>query len=437
MPLLAFLCLLAVGCGDNGSSVQTGTQPAGDSTSADGVVDGAADGATGGATGGVGDLVDGAAVDRTMRVLLHDGVRTASFAVTEPFHVVDPQSGEVLLVEQPPSDVTATFGSDHIDLSSSSFHTTLAMLDIVPLGDKPIEVRFEREWRDLRGAIRLVRRPDGGAVINLIDMEDYLVGVVAAELPANFSPEMFRVQAVVARTYAWYARQTTGRRRDWDVWSNERSQVYGGLERQKLVPQAAEAVRGTRGIVLTWSSPQGEKIFCTYYSSRCGGVTAPAVSLGSTEPIGPLAGGVRCEPCLRENPRWPSRPRIGKLEIARRLADKYERFSSMGAVDTLAVLETDAAGRVLRLGWADERGESYDLDGENFRLTVDPSGRVLRSAWFTLVDEGDAVAFVGGRGMGHGKGLCQHGAEAMARAGNDAGTILLHYFPGAHLTRAY
>ncbi|HQA00807.1 MAG TPA: SpoIID/LytB domain-containing protein, partial [Phycisphaerae bacterium] len=236
----------------------------------------------------------------------------------------------------------------------------------------------------------------------------------------------------------WYARQTTGLRRDWDVWATEKSQVYAGLDRQRLAPQAVEAVRDTRGIVCTWSSPAGEKIFCTYFGSRCGGLTAPAFSPDGTPPIPPLAGGVVCPHCRRPDAyRWPQEPRISKWQMTERLAGRYSRFERLGRVEQVEVIESAADGRALRVAVSDAEGRTVELDGENFRLAVDPTGRVLQSTLFTVTVEPDAIVFTDGRGMGHGMGMCQYGADALARAGWSSPAILRYYYPGSRLTRAY
>ena len=70
------------------------------------------------------------------------------------------------------------------------------------------------------------------------------------------------------------------------------SQVYVGAGSDKAI----EAVRATYGRVLTWTSPPGEKMFCPYYSSTCGGETSPVNYLQPVQPIPPLAGGVHAPP---------------------------------------------------------------------------------------------------------------------------------------------
>jgi len=70
---------------------------------------------------------------------------------------------------------------------------------------------------------------------------------------------------------------------------------------------------------------------------------------------------------------------------------------------------------------------------EDFRLTVDPTGRKLRSTICQIMELHDTWAFLSGRGWGHGVGMCQCGAEGMARQGRTAKQILSHYYPGSKI----
>ena len=72
-----------------------------------------------------------------------------------------------------------------------------------------------------------------------------------------------------------------------------------------------------------------------------------------------------------------------------------------------------------------------------FRLAIDPTGHELKSTHFTPVDQGDAIQFTDGRGMGHGWGMCQSGANGLAKAGKTATEILQFYYPRCRLVRAY
>lgn len=375
-------------------------------------------------------------IDRQMRIMLLSEARNTALEPADSFNIVDADTREILRAAEGPRELFITFTDRETVFESLGWRTSVPIIDVVPFGNRPVRVKLIDDWKDFRGAIRLVRKPEGGAIVNLLDIEEYLVGVVSSELLNSFQRETFRVQAIAARTYAWYLKETYGRKRDWDLTATERSQVYRGLER--ILPKAADAVRDTRGLVCTWSSPQGEKIFCTFFSSRCGGTTAEAFNLGKAATIRPLAGGVACAYCRKSDAyRWPQDARFTKQEIGERLANRYQRFAELGPVDSIEVTQATADGRALRIAVYDDAGESAELEGESFRLTVDPTGRVLQSTCFEVNDEGDSILFTGGRGLGHGMGLCQYGAEHMARVGRSVTDILRHYYPGSRVTRAY
>lgn len=100
--------------------------------------------------------------------------------------------------------------------------------------------------------------------INYVDLEDYVVSVVDAEMGASFLPEALKAQAVAARSYVLYHRNSHG----WfDVFSDTRSQVYRGLSQRSVA--ALEATRATRGVVMVY----GGQFVNAMYSASSGGQT--------------------------------------------------------------------------------------------------------------------------------------------------------------------
>ncbi len=311
---------------------------------------------------------------------------------------------------------------------------------VKPRGDGMIRVRFAEgpRFAQYRGILRCgLTRTGRIEVVNEVGMEEYLWGVVAAEMPGSFSPEALRAQAIAARTYALYLCRTGGRGRSWDVKAGEGSQVYGGVPQQADTRAAADAVEATRGVVCTWDTPRGRRIFCTYYSAACGGCTQPVSSIANDPVIPPLAGGVRCEYCREcQYYRWGPQ-RMPKSLVASRLRDRYARFAQLGTVEVVEPLDSTPDGRPTRIRVADANGRGGTLRAEEFRLAVDPGGRVLRSTHFRVVVEHDDLVFADGRGYGHGVGMCQWGAHGLARGGRCAGEILAFYYPGSRLSLAY
>jgi stage II sporulation protein D len=372
-----------------------------------------------------------------MRVLLLDDIVSCQVAFDEGFDVMDTRGGQRLGEYGPTPRLTVQFVNDRIELVELEREFAEQSIELVPHGLKPVYLGTAKGTRQFRGVLRLIREASAaGSLVNVVGIEDYLVSVVSAEMPADFHEQALRAQAIAARTYALYAQQSGGGRRDWDVLATEGSQMYVGVDVPKRAQPAERAVRGTRGLVCTWASPDGERIFCTFYSSTCGGSSQDASPVRNQPPIPPLAGGVACDYC-RKSPNYRWGPlRISKAMILQRLRDKYPAFRALDDVATMEVVDRTRQARPVRFALSDGEHRA-EIIAENFRLVVDPSGRELKSTFFEPVVEEDAIVFLDGRGFGHGMGMCQYGADGLARTGQTAQQILAFYYPASHVTRAY
>ncbi len=119
-----------------------------------------------------------------------------------------------------------------------------------------------------RGRLRVLAGTSGVTVVNVLSLESYLRGVVAREMPSTWQPEALQAQAVAARTYAIATRKAATS--PYDLFPDERSQVYGGISAE--VATSSAAVDATAGEVVLY---QGKPIV-TYFSSSSGGRTANA-----------------------------------------------------------------------------------------------------------------------------------------------------------------
>jgi len=154
-----------------------------------------------------------------------------------------------------------------------------------------------------------------------------------------------------------------------------------------------------------------------------------------------LGGGVPCEHCP-ESGWYEWRPvRLSKDRITRDVKPflvngGYTHAEKLSRIESVKILSKAPSGHVKRLRLIDTNGLVVDIRAEDFRLLID-NGRMIKSTHFDVVTESKCVRFVKGRGYGHGIGLCQHGANGMARRGAKAGQILQHYYPGCVLVKAY
>ncbi|MFN3368263.1 MAG: SpoIID/LytB domain-containing protein [Thermus sp.] len=268
---------------------------------------------------------------------------------------------------------------------------------------------FRLDGRTYRGGVRLLVQGGRLLVVNQVLLEDYLLGVLPAEMPEGFPQEALKAQAVVARTFAV---NRSNPRAPYDLCASEICQVYLGLAVE--TPRHSEAVRATRGKVLS----HGGKAISALYHADSGGMTA-----GSEEVFG------KALPYLRPRPDPYARGPKSQWQLAVSPKGAVAALKAMGLApqagspgDPPVVLERSPSGRVwrLRLLGVEVEGPEAQRLVRNLGL---PSALVEFRGWQAE-----------GRGAGHGVGLSQWGAKGMAEAGYGYREILGHYFPGTFLS---
>jgi len=301
---------------------------------------------------------------------------------------------------------------------------------------------FTLNGDDYRGNLRLIVNADGKSfdAINLVPPEPYLAGVVGAEMPDYWEAEALKAQAIAARTYCFYIKKRFGVNRTWDVKRTAANQVYKGVNAEST--RTWRAVNHTEGLVLTCRHIDGtQEIFPSYFSSTCGGHTENSRNVfgDSFEPLT----GVACPFCETvSRPKfffWPM-IRFEKAEVADKLQRKYPTLKKIGKITGINVVDRSDYGEISRLTKIEivgANGKSDFLRAEDFRLTVDPTGRRLKSSICRIVSWDNYWAFMSGRGWGHGVGMCQYGAEGMAREGKNAEQILSYYYPASRIKHMY
>jgi stage II sporulation protein D len=269
------------------------------------------------------------------------------------------------------------------------------------------------------GLVQLVLRGNGVLVINHVDLEEYVKGVVPSEVNSAWHPEMLKAQAVAARTYALY-QQMLGASREYDVAASIQDQVYRG--RHGVDARVEQAVESTRGQVVTH---EGAPIYAAF-SSTAAGLTEDAVVVWSKDL--PYLKGVEC-PFDIESPyyQWKVSFKLETLEKNLR-----QLGFAVGTIATLTPLTQSRAGRVATLRILHSKGELV-IRGEDLRKAVGYT--VIPSTQFTIDSIGDEVV-LSGYGAGHAVGLCQWGAKELAQLGYSYSSILRYYYPGTELKDA-
>lgn len=280
----------------------------------------------------------------------------------------------------------------------------------------PGPVRVGDLW--YRGTLEVRPGSDGLDVINRVDLESYVAGTLMREVYPAWEDAVLRAQAVVARTYALHEMQRH-RDRHFDVTADARSQVYGGISAE--MPRAWEAVEATRGEYLAFG---GEPILAVYHSASGGRTASSEEVWGEALPylVSREVAGEEPSPASR----W--REELSAEELREALA---ELGIEVGRPTELRVERRSRSGRAASLRVRGARGEAR-LSARALRRALGSSR--VRSTRFEVRGEGDRFV-IEGAGAGHGVGMSQWGARAMAARGADYRAILRAFYPRTTLER--
>ncbi|MEN6520220.1 MAG: SpoIID/LytB domain-containing protein [Armatimonadota bacterium] len=271
-----------------------------------------------------------------------------------------------------------------------------------------------------RGKIEISLGKKGILLVNIVDLEDYIRGVLPSEMPSSFNIEALKAQAVAARTYAW-ANRGKHKKSNYDLCDSTHCQVYLGADGEK--PSTSKAVTETEGLVI---EREGHLI-SAQYSSDCGGITQdggkPYLVSVSDSPEG---GGA--DYCEHDEHCWTKSWDI--LEFEKLIAKSYPAIRGLKSV---AVAESGSGNRVEKVELTADSGK-IDMSGIQLRAIL--GNTAIKSTIFTVKVEDGKVVF-NGRGFGHGIGLCQFGANGLAEAPNNYTfeQILKHYYRGVEIVR--
>ena len=269
-----------------------------------------------------------------------------------------------------------------------------------------------------------VLTPDGTVTM---DMQDYLRGVVAAEMPASFRPEALKAQAVAARSYAMYC-SSFSKHGDADVctdyrccqaWrSDEELKERWGENYEDNLEKIRTAVEETDGEYLRFG---GRPAFAAFHSSSAS-VTENSADVWSAVPY---LVSVPSPESAEDVPGYVSRVECSPIDFRDTVLSAHPEADFSGAEeDWIGELRKDAAGRTASVVLG-----GVELGGKELRTLFS-----LRSTAFDIeYTDGSFVFTV--TGFGHGVGMSQYGADKMAREGADYREILAHYYPGTELVK--
>jgi len=313
-----------------------------------------------------------------------------------------------------------------------------------------IEPRGKNQWfylngKRYRGVLEVSYSPQDTAALalNLVYIEDYLKGVLPAEM-GNWSEKEFealKAQAIAARTYALYSLESY-KKEGYNLESTVADQVYAGADYEDQL--ASQAIKKTQGMVLSYAG----KLIKTHYHANCGGWTENIEEVWNKPPepyLFSLGDDGFCS--WAKNATWQESWSREELEgIVSTYLKAYQEVpeGGIGKILDLQVQKRSPSGRVSLLELRTDKGV-FILEKDNIRWVLRREKlphSILPSTFFDIAlirnPDGELQKIIfRGSGNGHGVGMCQTGALGRARAGHTYKAILSYYYRGAKIVKIY
>ncbi|MFM9073509.1 MAG: SpoIID/LytB domain-containing protein [Cyanobium sp.] len=406
----------------------------------------------------MGSSQGGMAAERPIRVLLREApLSTVGAAGHEGLELRD-QTGRSVLKVQPGRQLRIARRGETIAIEPVPGGPGVPSLDSsVVLGEgpepKPLpplplqDLRLEPidpqgllvlKQRRYRGTLLLRPEGQGLQAINRLPLESYLAGVVGSEMPGSWPLAALKAQAVASRTYAL---QQLRPKAPFDLKATVASQVYKGVETESV--PVRQAVASTRSRVLM----HGQHLINAVFHSSSGGITENSGDLWS-----------RQLPYLVSVPDFDNASPVSRWEKAISPEALRQAFAETGGVTTIEAIESSRTGRVRQVKVVGPLGELV-LTGSALRqrlglrstlvqFHLEPAERLeIAGGAMPETPPGTTMApppaisplvegprlVVKGRGYGHGVGMSQWGAYALALQGKSYEDILRYYYRGAVL----
>ena len=279
------------------------------------------------------------------------------------------------------------------------------------------------------GTIKLLHKESGQ--IEEISIDEYLYGVVSAEMPANYEEEALKAQAVAARTYTIYQiSNNNGKHKNADIcddstccqaWISKENRMnrWSEEERENNWNKIVKAVNSTAGKIITYNN---EAINAFFHSNSGGKTEIPSnVWIGGKD-----------FPYLRSvetsgedgYSQYSSEVKISKADLLEKLKKEYSDIQiNFDENESIKILEYTQSGRVKTVKFG-----NTEIAGTKVRSVIG-----LKSTNFSIKIDGDNVIF-SVTGYGHGVGMSQTGADSMAKKGKTYEEILKHFYNGVEIT---
>ncbi|MFH0889508.1 MAG: SpoIID/LytB domain-containing protein [Planctomycetota bacterium] len=281
--------------------------------------------------------------------------------------------------------------------------------------------------RNYHGYLRIKGLPSKKiSLVNIIDLESYLPGVVSSEMDESWPENSLDAQAITARSFALFRIKQFGtysqKAFDYDLTDDIYSQVYRGEERTG--PKTRQAVEKTRGIIISYNS----LIFNTLFSDTCGGSTEPGDLVFGLTPLPPLQGR-KCGFCYNSKHfQW-------NTEFTNDEIIKALNLKGVTKIKDIEITRTAPGGHAVEVALKMEgRNSPIIFQAQKFRIALNPNK--LKSTMFKIIKKNGYFEFIG-HGWGHAVGMCQEGTRGMSEQNFTPLQILEYYYQESKIVKIY
>lgn len=271
-----------------------------------------------------------------------------------------------------------------------------------------------------------------GDVLDL-SMRDYIIGAVTAEMPASFDEEALKAQAVAVHTYAVRQQQAESENPTPELCgadlSNDSSRYQAYFTKSQAMEfygsgykTAYEKISAATDSVLPYIITYEERPILAAFCSMSSGQTESASNVWGQDVPYLVPADSKAD---KNAPNYLCEQEFSKSELKEMLESAYPDGDFSGPFkEWIKIEEKSDSGTILKINVG-----GAEVSGQDIREALS-----LRSASFDLKWNGDICTFTT-KGYGHGVGMSQYGADAMAKAGADWREILLHYYSGAKVSK--
>ncbi len=291
----------------------------------------------------------------------------------------------------------------------------VVVLSFVAIGSFKKETTFfnNEEKEKKKEEVKLAIKDSETGEINNIDLEEYVIGVIAGEMPASFNMEALKAQAVAARTYAVYKMNNASA--NYDLVTDITNQVYITKEQMKenwqdnyeyYYKKIKNAVDSTKDLIMTYNG----NVICSFYFSS---------SNGSTEEAKTVFG---------ENKEYlksvssPEQSNITKVTLTKQ--EFCSKLSLSCNEITINSIEKTQSGRI----------DTIIINNKSFKGTEVRTKLGLKSTDFEISILSSNIEITT-KGYGHGVGMSQYGANTLANEGKTYEEILKHYYQNINIEK--